>query len=1041
VAGARTGAGVAGDARGSRHFATARRTGAGRATAGAQALNQTNEANWPDRLPDNALLALEAFERAQAEAADGNSACARRWLERACRLAPQDQTLSLALASACLGHDDMRAASLFAAISAASDVREAWFGLATARRLLGDTAAAAAALAEALARHVLGRGHDALADAIVRDVGAPGWCGLSGNGTVTIGPDDLARRVELRLDGRRVRGAVGQLPNGWQDARALAVTVRDGGHLLGSPVSIRAIRRTVGCVTTADGGLAGWAWHPGDPDTDPVLTIRSAVTRGRLSGAADGKRTMTVTASDSAIQIDNIGLLGRPRGFRLSPAALVGLPGPLHVLDHYARDLLGSPLDPGAMQSSNAAAATTLSRLYPAHLARYRATGIAVPPPAIPVDGNVPCRPIGLSRRRRVADIVIPVHGGTARTLACLNSVLANLTSPSRVIVIDDASPEPDLVEALDGLARRRRIRLIRNRRNQGFSASANAGLKAAPDRDVILLNSDTLVTPGWADDLRAAAYSAPDIGTVTPLANDATILSYPSRTGANAVPDLRETMRLATLTRRVNGGSVVDIPVGVGFCMYIRRDCLDAVGLLRADVFAQGYGEENDFCLRARHLGWRHVAAPGVFVAHVGGQSFGMAACYLRARNSAILEHMHPGYAALIQQHATADPLAPARRRLDLARWHADRGHADRVRGGESTILITHNDGGGVERQVAVSVARHRAAGRRAIVLRPGRLPDGSRCVAISDGTTDGFPNLRYAMPAELPALLRLLTRERPREVELHHMVGHHRAILDLVAGLGVPYDVHVHDYAWLCGRVALVGPENRYCGEPDVVRCEACVADAGSMIDEDISVADLRKRSARLFADARRVIAPSRDTAARICRHFPATRVTVEPHEDDAAIVAPGQPATTEARCRVCVVGAIGIHKGYQIVLDCARDAAERRLPLEFVVVGHTIDDGRLLATGRVFVTGGFAPEEAVQLIRAQNATLALLPSIWPETWCFGLSEAWRAGLQVAAFDIGAPAERIRRTGRGFLLPLGLKPDAINNALVAKAGLSHHK
>jgi glycosyltransferase involved in cell wall biosynthesis len=127
--------------------------------------------------------------------------------------------------------------------------------------------------------------------------------------------------------------------------------------------------------------------------------------------------------------------------------------------------------------------------------------------------------------------------------------------------------------------------------------------------------------------------------------------------------------------------------------------------------------------------------------------------------------------------------------------------------------------------------------------------------------------------------------------------------------------------------------------------------------------------------------------------------------------------------------------------VVLDCARDAAERRLPLEFVVVGNSIDDRRLMATGRVFVTGSFAPDEAIPLIEAQRATLALLPSIFPETWCFTLAEAWRAGLQVAAFDIGAQAERIRKTGRGFLLPLGLPPAGINNALVAAAGLSGHE
>jgi glycosyltransferase involved in cell wall biosynthesis len=65
-------------------------------------------------------------------------------------------------------------------------------------------------------------------------------------------------------------------------------------------------------------------------------------------------------------------------------------------------------------------------------------------------------------------------------------------------------------------------------------------------------------------------------------------------------------------------------------------------------------------------------------------------------------------------------------------------------------------------------------------------------------------------------------------------------------------------------------------------------------------------------------------------------------------------------------------------------------------------------------------------------------MLPSIFPETWCLSLAEAWRAGLRVAAFDIGAQAERIRRTGRGILLPLGSSAQAINNALLKAAGVS---
>jgi glycosyltransferase involved in cell wall biosynthesis len=587
-------------------------------------------------------------------------------------------------------------------------------------------------------------------------------------------------------------------------------------------------------------------------------------------------------------------------------------------------------------------------------------------------------------------------------------------------------------LQALDSHARRRRIRLLRSTRNQGFAASANLGLSAAAGRDVVLLNSDTLVAPGWLEELGAVAYGAPDIGTVTPLSNDATIVNYPDPFGGNAVPDLAATRRLDALARRANRGAAVETPVGVGFCLYIRRACLDDVGLLRADVFAQGYGEENDFCLRARHLGWRHVAAPGVFVAHAGAQSFGATGRHLQLRNERLLERMHPGYQALIGAFAAADPLADTRRRLDLQRWRAGR-----KRHTGAVVIITHDEGGGVERRIEASVVRHRAERRRPIVLRPARMPDDSKCVVVGDGTARDYPNLRYAMPRELPALRRLLAAERPRAVELHHTVGHDPAVLDLLNGLKVPYDLYVHDYVWLCGRVMLVGPVQRYCGEPDLSHCEACIADAGNLLGEDISVGALRRRTAKLLAGARHVFAPSEDAAARMRRYFPRSRVSTLPHEDDAALEEPPAARASE-RCRVCVIGAIGVQKGYQIVLDCARDAALRELPMDFVIVGHTIDDKRLLATRRVFITGEFRPDESVALIKAQHATLALLPSIWPETWCLALGDAWRAGLRVAAFDIGAQAERIRRTGRGFLLPLGLPADAINNALMMAAGLT---
>ena len=968
---------------------------------------------------DIVSLARAALAHGRAALGDGNRAEALRWLDRAHRLVPHDMNATLALATACLGHDDARAAALFGSAVRDHDLAEAWFGRAAALLRTGELAEAAHALASGLSGHAFKPHLIALTNEVARVAGAAGWCGLSSAGVLTA-PVFRGASPTLRVDGSAVRGPA--LPAAWRHAATLEVLAGEE-PLLGSPIRLSAIRRVQGFVEPWQGGLRGWAWCPGDPDLEPILSIAPAA----------GRRGLTVTAADQGVEVGGLGPLARPRGFAVPAQVLRAMPGLLHVTDPQGRDLFGSPLDPCREQRDAAAIAHAIAKRYPTVGGgpRSRTTVAPAAMPAMPAGS-----PRSAAGRRRTADVVIPVHDQAATVLACLDTVLATVRLPSRIVVVDDGSADPSLIQALDRLARSRRIRLLRHDRPRGFPASANAGIAACPGRDVVLLNSDTLVPPGWLERLSDAAASAPDIGTVTPLSNDASILSYPGNAGSNKVPAPAEVLRLDRAARQANGGTTVEIPVGVGFCLYIRRDCLTEVGSLRADLFAQGYGEENDFCLRARHLGWRHVALPGLFVAHCGGKSFGSAGAHLRARNDALLERLHPGYGALIRTFAKADPLAESFRRLDRQRWRA----ASRP-GHEAVILITHRDGGGVEQRVIASAAAHRAAGRRPIVLRPAPSQEGPSAIEVGDGPEGGFPNLRYALPDELPALQRLLASARPVLTEVHHFLDHPSAIYRLIRDLGVPYDVLVHDYAWFCPRISLVGARDQYCGEPGPAECEACVADTGRYMPEEIGVQALRNRSAAFLAGARRVVAPSRDAAARMARHFPALRPEVVPHEPDDTIAEPARPRARNGRSRVCIAGAIGLHKGYDVLLACARDAAARDLPLEFVVVGSTIDDARMLATGRVFVTGQYRPEEAVALIRTQAASLALLPSIWPETWCLGLGELWRAGLSVAAFDIGAPAERIRRTGRGFLLPLGTPANAINNALVAAARSPDHE
>jgi GT2 family glycosyltransferase len=628
-----------------------------------------------------------------------------------------------------------------------------------------------------------------------------------------------------------------------------------------------------------------------------------------------------------------------------------------------------------------------------------------------------------LSQNTRLTDIIIPVYRGREDSLACIESVLTSLDRTARVIVVDDASEDSQLAAALDALAADGRITLLRNDVNQGFVAAVNRAVALHPAHDVVLLNSDTLVFDDWLARFRAAAYSDASVGTVTPLSNSGTIASYPQPLGAPI--DAGQAAALHALASAAHSGIRAVLPVGVGFCLYIRRDCLADVGALDAAVFGKGYGEETDFCLRARRRGWSHRLAADVFVYHAAGVSFGARRSALLERSQRLINLRHPGYDAHIASFLARDPLHPLRRRLDELRLCA--------LDGRLVLLVTLSLAGGVDRFVAERCRVLRAEGLIPLVLRAGKGRSARRCELWTDALS--LPNLRYDIPAELDALTALLTALPLQAIEIQHFLHLDARVIEAVRALPLPYDVYVHDYAWICPRVTLIDGSGRYCGEPAVSVCQVCVRRNGSNLGEAISVPALRSRSERWLRSARRVIAPSADTAARLQRHFPDLAVAVRPHAPTVPPAArPPRPADRRV-IRVALLGGIGDHKGYRVLLACARDARARRLPIEFVVIGYTHKDAPLLATGKVFITGPYSEVEAPHLIRRERPDIAWLPSVWPETWCYTLDYALEAGLPVAAFDLGAIAERLRALATGVLLPLGMAPRHVNDRLLELA------
>jgi GT2 family glycosyltransferase/glycosyltransferase involved in cell wall biosynthesis len=954
-------------------------------------------------MTDHASPAM-AWQNGVAAANRRELVSARLWLERAARLAPNDPRIALDLADTRVliaGPDQLAlAGTAFARLAERYDIMRAWLGLATVRHLQAAHKAACDALATLLSRHCLPEdpAFPAFATMIAEAAGFAGWCGMLPSGSIHVALRGRHRLVFL-LDGTEIRR--GKDADGFvvPEGRRLVISTGEGEILPGSPLDLLALRQVEGVVSVIDGSLIGWASRPAAPTGPISLTLRDAA--GREKKIVFG----------NPLQPDDIAPFARRLSFALPGGALKGFLPPLRVIGPGGADLFGSPLDPAAEAAIR-------------------------PVPAAFIGPRIATRP----RRAKLA-VVVPVYRGLDATQACLYALLAALPAGARIIVVDDATPEPALASWLGELEAAKRIALIRHASNRGFPAAVNSGLERAGGCDVLLLNSDTIVPPGAIEAMAAAAYADNSTGSVTPFSNDATILNYPKREGGNPAPDLAGATLLQTLAAEANGDATAEIPTGVGFCMFLRHDCLAAVGTFRTDLFAQGYGEENDWCFRARDIGYRHVAALGAYVAHLGGVSFRAAGRALNARNARTLNRLYPGYDKLIAQHIKADPLAPARFALDAARFAAARGKTT-----SAVLLISHNHGGGVARRIETDMQAIRAAGRRPILLFPA-APDDPKTTPfpwqtqvtdrnLRNGRSNDYPNLRFTLPAAKEKLLELLRNENVEYAVLHHGLGQHAAIRRIAADLGVPQDIVLHDYASFCPRVNLLTRSAkdaplRYCGEPNLDGCVNCVDMNGDETFENLGPAALIERSRREFAAARRIITPSPDAASRINRHFPSVLPQVAAWEDDSLPVALLPPGAGNRR--IAVVGGIGPAKGYDILMECARDIGRRGLKLEFIVVGATAEDTALMETGRIFVTGAYAEGEAKALIRAINADLAFLPSIWPETWCFALSESWQAGLYTIAFDLGAQAARIRATGRGAVLPLALPAARINDMLLS--------
>jgi len=642
-----------------------------------------------------------------------------------------------------------------------------------------------------------------------------------------------------------------------------------------------------------------------------------------------------------------------------------------------------------------------------------------------------------------LVDVIIPIYKGYEETRICIESVLGNpQTTPYELVLVDDASPDSELSAYLDELVLGQTVTLLRNQQNLGFVGSVNRGMSLHPERDVVLLNSDTEVANDWLDRLRACAYRDYGIGTVTPFSNNGTICSYPYEGWAGGVPG---TLGLATLDRlfaATNTGLTMDLPTAVGFCMYIRRTCLGRVGLFDAKRFGRGYGEENDFCRRAAKDGWRNVLAGDVFVFHEGGVSFSEERRALQKTAMEALLETYPDYLDHVRDFIARDPVAVLRAAIDRARrWHGptesqclqEEQEARRGRQADNRSVqlhVGHSWGGGTDRWMT-DFRKGDVAHRNLILRSSSERNFAGWGMELLDPEQTDIPVMAWNLAVPIPAtaidhqeyriiLAGIVDIFGVQAVFISSLIGHSLDAMDT----GLPTIVVLHDLYPFCP--AMFAYFDAPCLDCSADKLQSCLGhnalnafwhntDSAFWLQLRVAYAE------RLARENIQIVAPSESVHSRWVALLPAMAEKSWhhiPHGLDINAIEPrgATPALPiyGDRLRIVVPGRLLPHKGLHLlhaVMPGLLDHAE------ILLLGCGEFGQVFVKMPNVEVIPHYDQSELGAQVANFSPDCALLLSILPESFSYTLSEMFAFGIPVAATRTGAFAERIVHGVNGLL------------------------
>lgn len=307
-----------------------------------------------------------------------------------------------------------------------------------------------------------------------------------------------------------------------------------------------------------------------------------------------------------------------------------------------------------------------------------------------------------------------------------------------------------------------------------------------------------------------------------------------------------------------------------------------------------------------------------------------------------------------------------------------------------KTELILSHDAGGGTE--IFLQAYLQRNNNSNIVLLRPSQAPKNKA------------------------AWQALVSEHNIDHIFVNHLLGFPLyETMTILSQLRVPYTVFLHDFFCICPNTSL---DCRALNCQKYNSHDYCryIFKARGM--EHVNLDEYRRHFHAFLLGAVKVIAPTHYAAGIINSLYNDVEITVIPHEIQGNVSRTfKEDFARENTLTLAFLGTFCAQKGARYLLQLNSWLKQHNLPVRLVVIGEDAGDLQGDRQGILF-TGRYEQGDAPQLLARYQAAVVLIPSTFPETYCYTASEAILAGYPVLTMNLGAQALRVQQADCGWVI-----------------------